>query len=194
MTGYLTYRGKPKGKIYQLTIPNMEIHKIFEEQIMQLFLNGVEKDGEQLNAFCDSLQRGNAVLVEKIFTEYLSRTISIRDTFVKKKYKENFYHGILLGILGYKKGWYVKSNEESGDGYSDILIKIQSLRIGILIEIKYADKGELDKACNFALEQITQKRYAENLVEEGYCTILRYGIACYNKRCRVKVETERRIP
>ena len=191
---YLTYRGKPKGKIYQLTIPNMEIHKIFEEQIMQLFLNGVEKDGEQLNAFCDSLQRGNAVLVEKIFTEYLSRTISIRDTFVKKKYKENFYHGILLGILGYKKGWYVKSNEESGDGYSDILIKIQSLRIGILIEIKYADKGELDKACNFALEQITQKRYAENLVEEGYCTILRYGIACYNKRCRVKVETERRIP
>ena len=148
MTGYLTYRGKPKGKIYQLTIPNMEIHKIFEEQIMQLFLNGVEKDGEQLNAFCDSLQRGNAVLVEKIFTEYLSRTISIRDTFVKKKYKENFYHGILLGILGYKKGWYVKSNEESGDGYSDILIKIQSLRIGILIEIKYADKGELDKACN----------------------------------------------
>ena len=194
MTGYLTYRGKPKGKIYQLTIPNMEIHKIFEEQIMQLFLNGGEKDGEQLNAFCDSLQRGNAVLVEKIFTEYLSRTISIRDTFVKKKYKENFYHGILLGILGYKKGWYVKSNEESGDGYSDILIKIQSLRIGILIEIKYADKGELDKACNFALEQITQKRYAENLVEEGYCTILRYGIACYNKRCRVKVETERRIP
>ena len=194
MTGYLTYRGKPKGKIYQLTIPNMEIHKIFEEQIMQLFLNGVEKDGEQLNAFCDSLQRGNAVLVEKIFTEYLSRTISIRDTLVKKKYKENFYHGILLGILGYKKGWYVKSNEESGDGYSDILIKIQSLRIGILIEIKYADKGELDKACNFALEQITQKRYAENLVEEGYCTILRYGIACYNKRCRVKVETERRIP
>ena len=98
-----------------------------------------------------------------------------------------------MGILGYKKGWYVKSNEESGDGYSDILIKIQSLGIGILIEIKYADKGELDKACNFALEQITQKGYAEKLTEEDCHIIFRYGIACYNKRCRVVVETERRI-
>lgn len=193
MTGYLTYRGKPKGKIYHLTIPNMEIRNIFKEQIMRLFLRGVEKDGEQLNAFCDSLQKGNAADVERLFTEYLSRTISIRDTFVRKKYKENFYHGILLGILGYKKGWYVKSNEESGDGYSDILIKIQSLGIGILIEIKYADKGELDKACNFALKQITQKGYAEKLTEEGCHIIFRYGIACYNKRCRVVVETERRI-
>ena len=193
MTGYLTYRGKPKGKIYHLTIPNMEIRNIFKEQIMRLFLRGVEKDGEQLNAFCDSLQKGNAADVERLFTEYLSRTISIRDTFVRKKYKENFYHGILLGILGYKKGWYVKSNEESGDGYSDILIKIQSLGIGILIEIKYADKGELDKACNFALKQITQKGYAEKLTEEDCHIIFRYGIACYNKRCRVVVETERRI-
>lgn len=98
-----------------------------------------------------------------------------------------------MGILGYKKGWYVKSNEESGDGYSDILIKIQSLGIGILIEIKYADKGELDKACNFALKQITQKGYAEKLTEENCHIIFRYGIACYNKRCRVVVETERRI-
>lgn len=193
MTGYLTYRGKPKGKIYHLTIPNMEIRNIFKEQIMRLFLRGVEKDGEQLNAFCDSLQKGNAADVERLFTEYLSRTISIRDTFVRKKYKENFYHGILLGILGYKKGWYVKSNEESGDGYSDILIKIQSLGIGILIEIKYADKGELDKACNFALKQITQKGYAEKLTEEDCHIIFRYGIACYNKRCRVVVETERRF-
>lgn len=193
MTGYLTYRGKPKGKIYHLTIPNMEIRNIFKEQIMRLFLRGVEKDGEQLNAFCDSLQKGNAADVERLFTEYLSRTISIRDTFVRKKYKENFYHGILLGILGYKKGWYVKSNEESGDGYSGILIKIQSLGIGILIEIKYADKGELDKACNFALKQITQKGYAEKLTEEDCHIIFRYGIACYNKRCRVVVETERRI-
>lgn len=193
MTGYLTYRGKPKGKIYHLTIPNMEIRNIFKEQIMRLFLRGVEKDGEQLNAFCDSLQKGNAADVERLFTEYLSRTISIRDTFVRKKYKENFYHGILLGILGYKKGWYVKSNEESGDGYSDTLIKIQSLGIGILIEIKYADKGELDKACNFALKQITQKGYAEKLTEEDCHIIFRYGIACYNKRCRVVVETERRF-
>lgn len=193
MTGYLTYRGKPKGKIYHLTIPNMEIRNIFKEQIMRLFLRGVEKDGEQLNAFCDSLQKGNAADVERLFTEYLSRTISIRDTFVRKKYKENFYHAILLGILGYKKGWYVKSNEESGDGYSDILIKIQSLGIGILIEIKYADKGELDKACNFALKQITQKGYAEKLTEEDCHIIFRYGIACYNKRCRVVVETERRF-
>lgn len=193
MTGYLTYRGKPKGKIYHLTIPNMEIRNIFKEQIMRLFLRGVEKDGEQLNAFCDSLQKGNAADVERLFTEYLSRTISIRDTFVRKKYKDNFYHGILLGILGYKKGWYVKSNEESGDGYSDILIKIQSLGIGILIEIKYADKGELDKACNFALKQITQKGYAEKLTEEDCHIIFRYGIACYNKRCRVVVETERRF-
>ena len=104
MTGYLTYRGKPQGKRYQLAIPNREIRNIFTEQIMELFREGVAKDGEQLNAFCNALKIGDAAEVERLLTEYLHRTISIRDTFVRKPTKENFYHGILLGILGYKDG------------------------------------------------------------------------------------------
>ena len=99
-TGYLTQRGKPDGNRMQLTIPNMEIRNIFTSQIMNMFRKEAGRDGELLSAFCDALQTGNGEEVERIFTCYLGKTISIRDTFVKKPMKENFYHGILLGILG----------------------------------------------------------------------------------------------
>ena len=189
-TGYLTQRGTFDGRSYQLAIPNMEIRSLFEEQILALFKENVKKDGERLAAFCKALETGDALETERLFTEYLKQTISIRDTFVRKPTKENFYHGILLGILGFKDGWFVKSNRESGEGYSDILVKIEDEDIGLIIEVKYAQRGELDTACEKALEQIDGKGYISELREEGYHTVYKYGIACFRKRCRVAVEKQ----
>lgn len=169
----------------ELAIPNMEIRNIFTEQIMAMFKDGVGKNGEMLQSFCGALQTGNAEEAERLFTLYLRKTISIRDTFAKRALKENFYHGILLGILGLKNGWYVKSNRESGDGYGDILIKVEDEDIGIIMEIKYAEDGNLDDACIKALEQIGLKGYGREFEEEGMETILKYGIACFRKKCRV---------
>lgn len=184
-TGYLTQRGKPDGMKLPLAIPNMEIRDIFITQIMSLFRESVQKDGEMLNRFCDALQSGNAEEVEKYFGEYLKRTISIRDTYVKKPMKENFYHGILLGILGFKTQWGISSNKESGDGYSDILIELEDMESGMVVELKYAEDGNLEAGCREALQQIERKRYEESLQKEGIGKILRYGIACYKKRCKV---------
>lgn len=190
-TGYLTQRGKPDRKRFPLAIPNMEIREIFTDQIMELFKEDLRKNGEAVTAFCDALKNGDASQAETRFGEYLRRTISIRDTFVKKKLKENFYHGILLGLLGSQDTWGISSNRESGDGYSDILVEIDREGTGIVLEMKYAEDGNLEAACKEALEQINTKRYEEELREEGIDHILKYGIACYKKRCRVILDKDR---
>ena len=186
MTGYLTQRGRVDAKRYKLAIPNLEIRDIFETQIMEYFKESVAKDGDTLSRFCDALKNGEETKVGEIFESYLKKTISIRDTFVKKASKENFYHGILLGILGVKEEWYVSSNQESGEGYSDILVETENSETVILIEVKYANDGNLDQACERALQQIEEKKYDEELRENGVDKILKYGIACYMKRCKVK--------
>lgn len=186
-TGYLTQRGKPERKRFPLAIPNMEIREIFTDQIMDFFKESLRGNGEAVNAFCDALKNGEAQEVEKRFEDYLRRTISIRDTSVKKEMKENFYHGILLGLLGYQDAWGISSNRESGDGYCDILVEIDREDTGIVIEMKYAEDGNLEAACEKALEQIEKKRYEEVLREEGIDHILKYGIACCKKRCRVMI-------
>lgn len=184
-TGYLTQRGRSEGNIFRLAIPNREIRNIFTTQIMQLFRENVKKDGELLNRFCEALENGNTESAEKCFGEYLRKTISIRDTSVRKEMKENFYNGILLGILGIKENWIVRSNRESGEGYSDILIETDDTAMGIVIEMKYAEDGNLQKAAEKALKQIESKQYEEALYDEGIEQILRYGIACYKKRCKI---------
>lgn len=184
-TGYLTQRGRSEGNIFRLAIPNREIRNIFTTQIMQLFRENVKKDGELLNRFCEALENGNTESAEKCFGEYLRKTISIRDTSVRKEMKENFYHGVLLGILGIKENWIVRSNRESGEGYSDILIETDDTAMGIVIEMKYAEDGNLQKAAEKALKQIKSKQYEEALYDEGIEQILRYGIACYKKRCKI---------
>ena len=186
MTGYLTQRGRVDAKRYKLAIPNLEIRDIFETQIMEYFKESVAKDGDTLSRFCDALKNGEETKVGEIFESYLKKTISIRDTFVRKASKENFYHGILLGILGVKEEWYVSSNQESGEGYSDILVETENSDTVILIEVKYANDGNLDQACERALQQIEEKKYDEELRENGVNKILKYGIACYMKRCKVK--------
>ena len=192
MTGYLTQRGEREGTRVKLAIPNLEIRSIFTNQILELFRVRAEQDGALLGKFCDALAAGNAGEVERLFHAYLQKTISIRDTFVRKPSKENFYHGILLGILGYREGWYLQSNKESGNGYSDIMIRDDDRALGIIIEVKYAQEQQLEQVCQNAVRQINEKGYAERLREEGCRTVLKYGIACSRKTCRVMVEEEGR--
>ena len=188
MTGYLTRRGDADGNTVNLVIPNREIRNVYTEQIMKLFKEQVSRDGETLDAFCEALLAGKPEEVEKQFTSYMEQTISVRDTFVRKPLKENFYHGILLGILGFKGGWSVTSNREAGDGFSDIQIAIDDEDVGILIEIKYAQNGDCEAECRKALKQIDANRYAENFYQDEVGTLLKYGIACSRKKCRVMLE------
>lgn len=185
LTGYLTQRGKADGEKIKLVIPNEEIRLIYKKQILDWFQSTIRKDGVTLNAFCEAFKDGNAAGVEAQFRSYLKKTISIRDTFVRKEKKENFYHGILVGLLGYKDSWGVSSNKESGEGYSDILVEIEDEDIGIVIELKYADDGDLEAGCRKALAQIEANNYEERLHDLGMDNILKYGIACYKKRCKV---------
>ncbi|EOS80245.1 hypothetical protein C817_01911 [Dorea sp. 5-2] len=189
-TGYLTQTCALDTQMYKLKIPNLEIRDIFQTQIMEYFKESVKKDGDTLSRFCEALKNEKEKNVEKIFESYLKKTISIRDTFVRKASKENFYHGILLGILGVKEGWGVFSNQETGEGYSDILIETENSEIAILIEVKYANDGDLDQACERALKQVEERKYDEELRANGADKILKYGIACYMKRCKVKLAGE----
>ena len=189
-TGYLTQSGQVDARKFKLRIPNLEIRDIFKTQIMEYFKESVAKDGDMLGRFCKALKNGEEKKVEDIFESYLKKTISIRDTFVRKEMKENFYHGILLGILGIKEEWGVFSNQETGESYSDILIETENSETAILIEVKYAGDGNLDVACERALKQVEERKYDEELRENGVDKILKYGIACYMKRCKVKLAEE----
>lgn len=184
-TGYLTQRGNLGGKRYQLAIPNMEIRNIFTEQIMTMFKENTKRDGKKLQEFCEALASGDAGKVEHLFNEYLKQTISIRDTFVRKPTKENFYHGILLGILGFKSDWYVKSNRETGDGFGDIIVRIEDNGIGMILEIKYAENACFSSECENAMKQIESRDYTAEFKDIGFHKIYKYGIACYKKTCKV---------
>lgn len=188
MTGYLTQKGDSNGKRYNLAIPNQEIRNIMTDHILQLFKEDVAKDGAMVETFCQALVDGNADRIEQLFTEYLTKTISVRDTFVRKPVKENFYHGILLGILSYKGGWYVTSNRESGDGFSDIMVRIDDEDVGIIIEVKYAENGKEEEMSRKALLQIHEKHYEKVLLDEDIHKVMKYGIACNKKKCRVSME------
>ena len=191
MTGYLTQRGEPSGNRYNLVIPNREIRNIITNHILKMFKENVKDDGKTVSDLCDALLNKNPEKVELIFTEYMKKTISIRDTFAQKPTKENFYHGLLLGILGFKENWSVMSNRESGDGFGDILIRIEDEDVGIVIEVKYADDGNLQGECEKALQQIIDIRYTEALEQEGIHTIIKYGIACYRKKCKVLMRIDK---
>lgn len=183
-TGYLTQRGKAGGKRYQLAIPNREIRELFVSQIQAWFRETTREDTSRIERFCKAFPGGDAVLIEKLLDEYLWNSISIRDTAVRAEMKENFYHGMLLGLLQYENDWVVKSNAESGEGYSDISIKTPE-RIGVVIELKYAQDSHLEKWCAQALDQIERNQYEAGLMDDGMKVILKYGIAFYKKNCKV---------
>ena len=184
-TGYLTHIGIPDGKNFDLVIPNECVKEIFKEQIYTWFKEYSGQDRPMLDDFCLSFQNGDAEKAEQLFTQYLRKVISIRDTNSPIAKKENFYHGILLGLFSHMDDWFVRSNVESGDGYSDIIIEIPDLELGIIIEVKYGENKEMEKGCKDALKQIDELNYIEALVDDGMETILKYGVACYKKKCRI---------
>lgn len=183
-TGYLTQQGQTADGRYRLMIPNKEISNLFIRKVREWFQDISKNDGKTLETFCNAFIEKKPEKIEQIFSDYLWNTISIRDTAVKGK-KENFYHGILLGLLGYKADWITKSNAESGTGFSDILIEIPDNRTGIVIELKYAENGDMDTACDRALEQMKKKEYFAKLRQDGMRNFISYGIACYKKDCKV---------
>ena len=187
-TGYLTHKGCTESGKYRLVIPNKEVRNLFVKKIREWFSDVSRNDGKTLEEFCSAFVDKDSEKIEQIFGDYLWNTISIRDTAVAKEKKENFYHGILLGLLGYKSNWLIKSNAESGIGYSDILVEVPTNRTGIVIEIKYAEDGDLDAACEKALKQIEEKDYVAKLKQDGMKNFIKYGIACFKKICKVVVE------
>lgn len=186
-TGYLTHQGRTESGKYRLTIPNREIKNLFIKKIREWFSDVSRNDGKKLEEFSNAFLEKNPEKIEQIFGDYLWNTISIRDTAVAKEKKENFYHGILLGLLGYKATWLTKSNAESGTGYSDILVEVPDNRTGIVIELKYAENGDMDAACAKALEQIEEKDYVDRLRQDGMRNFIKYGIACFKKDCKVVI-------
>ena len=186
-TGYLTKQGVTDDGRVRLSIPNREIKNLFIKKIREWFSDTTANDGKTLEQFCNAFVDKDTEKIEELFGDYLWNTISIRDTAVAKDKKENFYHGILLGLLGYKASWLIKSNTESGTGYSDILVEVPKNRTGIVIELKYAENGDMDAACDESLKQIEEKSYVDKLKQDGMRNFIKYGIACFKKDCKVVV-------
>lgn len=188
-TGYLTQTCRAEKEIYSLKIPNKEIKEVFVLQIQEWFKNIIQKDTRPLQNFCASFLDGNIEEIQNYLMHTLSNMISILDTKARDNQKENFYHGLLLGLLRSEPNWLIHSNTESGDGFSDILIEPENPDTGIVIEVKYSSSFTgLEKSCDTALMQIKERRYDEKLQNEGRNEILAYGISFCKKRCSVKVE------
>ena len=185
-TGYLTgmHVEQEDADIFRLWIPNGEIRKLFYELVEDWFREVTRSDTSRISRFCAAFPAGDAAAIQEMLGDYLWDSISVRDTAVRRNMKENFYHGMLLGLLQNQDNWLVKSNAETGEGYSDISIQTPD-RTGIVIELKYADDGNLEKACGEALGQIEEKKYAEGLKRRGTKKIIKYGIAFYEKECMV---------
>ena len=185
-TGYLTgmHVEQEDADIFRLWIPNGEIRKLFYELVEDWFREVTRSDTSKISRFCAAFPAGDAVAIQEMLGDYLWDSISVRDTAVRRNMKENFYHGMLLGLLQNQDNWLVKSNAETGEGYSDISIQTPD-RTGIVIELKYADDGNLEKACGEALGQIEEKKYVEGLKRRGTKKIIKYGIAFYEKECMV---------
>lgn len=191
-TGYLTKIGEVKlpdseSYAYMLVIPNKEVREVFVLQIQEWFKAVVANDNDAMKLLSKAILDKDETVLARQLNIVMGRMISILDTKAPDDMKENFYHGLLLGLLrGSNPDWLIKSNRESGDGFSDILIKPENPDLGIVIEVKYAKEFKgLDAACDAAMAQIKQKRYDETLRDEGRCDILAYGIAFCRKRCRV---------
>ena len=181
-TGYLTQTARLPGKQMKLALPNREVRELFADLVKDWFRETTRADTSRINRFCQAFPAGDAATIQSMLQDYLWDSISVRDTAVRTNRKENFYHGMLLGLLQSQESWSVRSNEENGIGYSDIAVATPE-RIGIVIELKYADDGNLDKSCAEALAQIEAKQYAQGLRRRGMKKILKYGIAFWEKDC-----------
>lgn len=183
-TGYLTQCGRLPGKQLKLIIPNKEVHELFTDLVKEWFQEKTLSDSAKIHRFCKAFPAGEVDIIQNMLHDYLWDSISIRDTAVRMDRKENFYHGMILGLLRSQENWLIQSNAETEEGYSDVSIYTPE-HIGIVIELKYAHDGNLEKACAKALQQIREKKYAVGLRRKGMERIITYGIAFYEKECMV---------
>ena len=162
-----------------LMIPNAEIREIFETTVQDWFADTAKE--EDRKPLFDAVWSGDTETLTAEMNKLLRKTISYHD------YKEDFYHAFLAGIFS-GAGYSVKSNQEHGEGRSDVLVKNpRNARIAIF-EAKYAKKlGDLEPCCEAALQQIDKRQYAKEF-EDDYDTIRCYGIAFYKKRCLVQTK------
>lgn len=193
-TGYLTNAGEIElpgggGYGYRLVIPNKEVRQVFVSQIQEWFRQTVTYDDGSVQDLCEAFMAGDTDKIQSNLNMILIKTISVLDTKARDDQKENFYHGLLLGLLRSKPDWRIKSNRESGDGFSDISIEPTIPEKGIVVEVKYSNTiSGLDDACGKAMKQIRDRRYDEALREDGREDIIAYGIAFCRKRCKVVCE------
>ncbi len=193
-TGYLTNAGEIElpggdGYGYRLVIPNKEVRQVFVSQIQEWFRQTVTYDNGSVQDLCGAFMDGDTDKIQSNLNMILIKTISVLDTKARDDQKENFYHGLLLGLLRSKPDWRIKSNRESGDGFSDISIEPTIPEKGIVVEVKYSNTiSGLDDACGKAMKQIRDRRYDEALREDGREDIIAYGIAFCRKRCKVVCE------
>ena len=185
-TGYLTCRRRVPGRRMELALPNREVRELFIDLVKDWFEEITQADSGKISRFCTAFPSGDTDTIQEMLGNYLWDSISVRDTAVRRNMKENFYHGMLLGLLQSQDSWLVKSNAEAGEGYSDISIQTPD-KIGIIIELKYTDDGNLEAACKEALEQIEEKKYAEGLKRRGMKKVIKYGIAFCGKECLVVI-------
>ncbi len=188
-TGYLTWRGRLPGKRMELSLPNREIRELFIDLVKDWFRERTLTDFDRIHRFCAAFPAGDAALIQDMLHDYLWDSISVRDTAVRRNMKENFYHGMVLGLLRSQGNWLIQSNAETGEGYSDISVCTPD-RTGIVIELKYAEGGSLEASCEAALKQIEERKYAVSLQRRGMKRILKYGIAFYEKECLVRISSD----
>lgn len=188
-TGYLTWRGCLPGKRMELSLPNREIRELFIDLVKDWFRERTLTDFDRIHRFCAAFPAGDVALIQDMLHDYLWDSISVRDTAVRRNMKENFYHGMVLGLLRSQGNWLVQSNAETGEGYSDISVCTPD-RTGIVIELKYAEGGSLEASCEAALKQIEERKYAVSLQRRGMKRILKYGIAFYEKECLVRISSD----
>ncbi|WP_252235894.1 AAA family ATPase [Clostridium sp. CH2] len=165
-----------------LKIPNKEVKYIFKNKILKWFHDKVKV--KDLSKMYSAIFSKDVEIFQKELNAMLRQTISFNDAY------ENFYHGFTLGVLANMHDFLVKSNREAGDGRSDIFIKSLSIfEPCVILELKVCDKPkDIFKKCDEALAQIDAKNYEEELKEEGYENIIKYGISFYRKDCVIKVK------
>ena len=180
MTGYLTAVDYPDGSVYSLRIPNREVQHIFKQQVLSWFKDKVRAETEKLTGLYAAFETGDVDTIKEILDEQLLDTVSFYDA------HESFYHGFLLALLSTCANWNVSSNIETGKGRSDIIAGRKDRKIGFVVEVKdVKDEEKLDAACEAALRQIDERDYTAILRRFRVKEIHKYGIAFWDKECRV---------
>ena len=180
MTGYLTTAQKPSGGRYELRIPNREVRQIYMQQVLSWFEDKASAETDKLTNLYAAFETGDTETIKEILDEQLLDTVSFYDA------HESFYHGFLLALLSTCASWNVSSNIETGKGRSDILVSRKDRKIGFVVEVKdVKDEEKLDAACEAALRQIDERDYTAILRRFRVKEIHKYGIAFWDKECRV---------